>query len=161
LIECILHLGSNQGLKQKNIELAELMISHFIGKVTDTSALYLTSAWGLENQADFLNKALICQTRFEAEKVLHQIQLIEQKLGRVRLNKWEPRIIDIDIIFYGEEIIENENLKIPHSELTNRNFVLVPLLDICANKIHPVLQKTVRQLKEECKDTGVVKHLES
>jgi len=159
LIECILHLGSNKGYREINIELAEVMISNFIGKIALSSSSYSTSAWGLEDQGDFINKALSCDTELTPTQVLKQIGQIENKLGRIRNQKWGPRIIDIDIIFYGDKIIENHRLKIPHPELTNRNFVLIPLLDICPGKVHPVFNKTIKELASECRDKGIVKKI--
>jgi len=88
------------------------------------SEIYETEAWGVENQAFFLNVALLCTTTLSPNDVLRQIHSIESKMGRIRKEKWGPRLIDIDIIFYGEEIIKNPNLIIPHPQLTNRNFVL-------------------------------------
>lgn len=135
------------------------MISNHIGVLIAGSSLYQTTAWGNEDQASFLNKALSVSTSLSAEEILAEIGLIETKMGRVREEQWGPRIIDIDIIFYNEEIIENPNLKIPHPQLTNRNFVLVPLLELCPNKIHPILQKSVKRLAEECTDKGKVERL--
>jgi len=156
LTECVLHLGSNLGFREINIELAEIMIYNFIGVVTKESAIYETEPWGKSDQAAFLNKAVICNTQKSPEEVLTEIQKIESKLGRQRLEKWGPRLLDIDIIFYGDKIIKNDNLIIPHPQATNRNFVLIPLMDICPEKIHPELKKTVKELKDLCEDTGKV-----
>ena len=87
---------------------------------------------------------------------LNEIHIIEQKMGRIREQKWGPRIIDIDIIFYNQEIIKNADLKIPHPELTNRNFVLIPLLELCPMFIHPISKKSVKEIYEECTDESAV-----
>ena len=156
MTEVILHLGTNIGFRDINLELTRIMISNHIGIIKTQSQLYNTAAWGIEEQDDFLNQALICETSLIPQELLSQIHLIEAKMGRQRELRWGPRIIDIDIIFYGEEIIENPNLKIPHPQLTNRNFVLIPLLDICPDKVHPVHSQTIRQLAEACEDSGEV-----
>lgn len=133
------------------------MVSNHIGTITAFSAIYETAAWGETDQSDFLNQALSCKTTLSPNEILAQIHIIEDKMGRIRTKKWGPRIIDIDIIFYDNEIIENHNLKIPHPQVTNRNFVLRPLLDICPDKVHPALSQTIKELAAICKDTGEVK----
>ncbi len=132
------------------------MISNHIGDIISESHIYETEAWGNTNQNDFLNQALICSTRLPPYDILNEIQDIEQKMGRKKAALWGPRIIDIDIIFYEQEIIENPNLKIPHPQLTNRNFVLRPLMDVCPEHVHPVLNKTVKILVQECEDKSKV-----
>jgi len=156
LTEVILHLGTNIGFRDINLELTRIMISNHIGVIKEQSKLYNTAAWGIKEQSDFLNQALLCSSKLNPQEILAQIHNIEAKMGRKRQKKWGPRIIDIDIIFYGEEIIENPNLKIPHPQLTNRNFVLIPLLDICPDKVHPVHSQTIRQLAEACNDSSEV-----
>jgi len=117
LTEVVLHLGSNLGFKEINLELARVMISNHIGEIVSTSKLYKTAPWGDTDQDDFLNQALICRTEKKAKETLEAIHLMEAKMGRVKERHWGPRMIDIDILFFGEEIIENPNLKIPHPEL--------------------------------------------
>ncbi len=153
---CILHLGTNEGAKATNLELAEMMISSRIGSIERSSKLYTTAPWGNTDQDDFLNIAMICQTNLSAEDILSEIHIIESKLGRIRNEKWGSRIIDIDIIFYDEAIIKNPDLIIPHPHLTNRNFVLTPLMDICPEYMHPELQKTVSELYTLCTDKSEV-----
>lgn len=135
------------------------MISNHIGELISASRLYKTAAWGNTYQEAFINKAVICNTSLSAHEVLEQIGIIESKMGRDRQVRWGPRIIDVDIIFHNDEIIKNHHLEIPHPQLTNRNFVLIPLLDICPQKIHPVLQKSIQILAEECKDQGIVEQI--
>ncbi len=132
------------------------MISNHIGPITAKSQLYTTEAWGNTDQDSFLNIALRCSTTLTPDEILTEIGIMESKMGRQRLAKWGPRIIDIDILFYNEEIIEKPNLKIPHPELTNRNFVLRPLLDICPEKVHPVYKKSIARLSKECTDSSAV-----
>jgi len=133
------------------------MISNQIGIITSESQVYETSAWGKTDQKDFLNKAISVKTSLSPQELLKQISIIESKMGRLRKEKWGPRNIDVDILFYDEEIIENDNLKIPHPQITNRNFVLVPLMDICPDFVHPLHDKTIAALLEECTDTGEVR----
>lgn len=154
---CILHLGTNIGAKTNNLQLAEMMISSRIGNISKSSQLYKTAAWGKEDQDDFLNKAIISQTDLTPDEVLSEIHIIEAKLGRQRIEKWGPRIIDIDIIFYGEKIIKKPNLIIPHPHLTNRNFVLIPLMDIIPEFVHPELEQSITELNELCTDTSEVR----
>ena len=134
-----------------------MMISSRIGNISKSSQLYKTAAWGKEDQDDFLNKAIISQTDLTPDEVLSEIHIIEAKLGRQRIEKWGPRIIDIDIIFYGEKIIKKPNLIIPHPHLTNRNFVLIPLMDIIPEFVHPELEQSITELNELCTDTSEVR----
>lgn len=133
-----------------------MMVSSRIGSIETSSKVYATAPWGNTEQDDFLNVAMICQTNLSAEDVLSEINIIETKLGRTREEKWGSRIIDIDIIFYDEEIIKKPDLIIPHPHLTNRNFVLTPLMDICPEYIHPELQKSVSELHAACTDKSEV-----
>ena len=149
---CILHLGSNVGNRANHIDLAEIMISKRIGDITAKSKVYETEAWGKTDQDPFYNRAISVLTSRTAEALLEEIHIIESKMGRIRSEKWGPRVIDIDIIFYGQEIINNDHLIIPHSELSNRNFVLTPLMDICPDYIHPIMDKSVTELQAACAD---------
>jgi 2-amino-4-hydroxy-6-hydroxymethyldihydropteridine diphosphokinase len=121
-------------------------------RILQQSSLYETAAWGLENQDPFLNQALQIETPFGAEKLLETLLQIEKKIGRVRERKYGPRTIDIDILFFNKDVINADTLTIPHPQLPNRRFVLVPLQEIAADFIHPVRQKTVTQLLAECPD---------
>ena len=155
--DLLLHLGSNRGNKSINLKFAQLLINQSIGLVHKESMLYVTSAWGKEDQEDFYNMAVMVSSALDAEEILSKIQIIEDKLGRVRHEKWGPRVIDIDIIFVGQQIIKKPHLKIPHPELSNRNFVLVPLMDLCPSYMHPILNKTIKEIYSDCTDTGIVK----
>lgn len=135
------------------------MISNHIGLITDSSLLYQTEPWGNEEQDTFVNQAIKVNTACTPTEVLDQIFIIEQKMGRKRSEKWGPRIIDIDIIFYGHKIIKNHNLIIPHPQISNRSFVLKPLMDICPQFVHPELNKSVAELYEICPDKKKVSKL--
>ena len=156
MTEVILHTGSNIGFREIYLELAEVMLGNYVGDIIARSKVYETAAWGNTDQPAFLNIAYRLSTALQASEVLVQTQYIEQKMGREKTFKWGPRLIDIDILFYGEEIIENPNLIIPHPQLTNRSFVLTPLLDICPHMVHPVLKKSIMELQEACSDTSEV-----
>jgi 2-amino-4-hydroxy-6-hydroxymethyldihydropteridine diphosphokinase len=157
LNDVLLHLGSNKGNRSINLKFAQLLINQSIGLVHKESMLYVTSPWGKEDQEDFYNMAVMVTSALDAEQILSKIHIIEDKLGRVRLEKWGPRVIDIDIIFVGQQIIKKPHLKIPHPELSNRNFVLVPLMDLCPSFLHPILKKTIKEIYSDCTDTGIVK----
>ena len=104
------------------------------------------------NEYDFLNQAIEIQTNQTAENLMHALLAIESQMGRVRLQKWEPRIIDLDIIFYESAIHTTDFIQIPHPEMQNRAFVLKPLLDLIPNFEHPILKQTISQLWEKCPD---------
>src|SRR5690606_39415821 len=105
-------------------------IAHEIGIITRISSIYETAAWGNENQAPFLNQVVKVTTIFSAEEVLAKLQAIEKKLGRERHAKWEARLMDIDILFYGNKVIDTDELKVPHPYLAQRRFTLAPLQEI-------------------------------
>lgn len=152
-------LGSNIGDRKKNLEQAGLRIQKKIGKIISLSSIYETAAWGNTNQNNFYNQSVCVETGYGAEEVLQKILDIEKEMGRERRDKWEARIIDIDILIYNMQIVETENLKIPHPYLHERKFSLIPLGEINPDLFHPKLQKTVSQLLLECKDTLAVKKI--
>ncbi len=131
---------------------AKKNIQQQIGKIIRQSNLYSTAAWGNTQQPDFLNQVIIVQTKLTAAQTMQSILTIEKKMGRIRNKKNDPRIIDIDILFYNKEIIDNSNLIVPHPQLQNRNFVLVPLNQLSPNFKHPVLNKTIHQLLRNSPD---------
>lgn len=145
-------IGGNLGIVKDNLLLATQQISSKIGQVIQVSAIYQTKAWGMENQPDFLNQVLLVETTLTADKVLENTQIIENNMGRVRLMKNGPRIIDIDILFYNDDIIHSSQLSVPHPLLQQRNFVLHPMSDIAPDLIHPVLHKSILQLKQQSPD---------
>ncbi|MES1215526.1 MAG: 2-amino-4-hydroxy-6-hydroxymethyldihydropteridine diphosphokinase [Bacteroidota bacterium] len=149
--------GGNMGDRQMNLELAKKEIGERCGKVTAASSLYETAAWGNTDQPHFLNQALEIETSLSAKQLIWKILKIEKKSGRIRKEKYGPRIIDIDILLFNEDVYDYPFLKIPHPELHNRRFALLPLSEIAAEIIHPVFNKTVAQLLTECKDELEVK----
>lgn len=147
-----LHTGTNIGKRQENLILANQLIAERIGNIMQYSNIFETAAWGVTDQADFLNQALEVETLLPAIAVLNQINWIEREMGRIRTIKWRERIIDIDLIFYENEIIETKRLIVPHAQMAKRNFVLQPLQEIAADFLHPVLGLTVRELAVHCGD---------
>jgi 2-amino-4-hydroxy-6-hydroxymethyldihydropteridine diphosphokinase len=125
-----------------------------------SSSVYRTKAWGIEDQPDFLNQVLEVESDLSAMEILKIILEIEQSLGRKRDIRWSKRIIDIDILYYGDEIIDLPGLTVPHPEIQNRNFTLAPLCDIAPGFVHPKLLKTQRELLDSSPDTlGVEKFI--
>jgi 2-amino-4-hydroxy-6-hydroxymethyldihydropteridine diphosphokinase len=150
-------LGSNMGNSKASLSKAAVQIEKQIGIVTRQSGLYSTAAWGNTKQPDFLNQVIIVKTKLSALQTMQTILSIEKKMGRTRTVKNAPRVIDIDILFFNKEIIEQEYLSIPHPQIQNRRFVLVPLNQLSPNLMHPVLNKTVHQLLINCPDRLNVK----
>jgi 2-amino-4-hydroxy-6-hydroxymethyldihydropteridine diphosphokinase len=136
--------------------LAGILVENYIGSIVQRSSIYRTAPWGMSDQKDFLNIAFWVLTDKSPPTLLETIHMIETRMGREKTVKWGPRLIDIDIIFYEQQIIKNDHLTIPHPQITNRNFVLTPLMDICPDWQHPELGKTVGDLFNECKDQSAV-----
>jgi 2-amino-4-hydroxy-6-hydroxymethyldihydropteridine diphosphokinase len=145
-------LGSNIGNSHEQLLHAQKNIVADIGKIIASSSLYSTAAWGNTNQPDFLNQVLIIETDLTASKLLQSVLNIEKNMGRVRTIKNAPRIIDIDILFFNNDVLKLKNLTVPHPEIQNRRFVLTPLVELSPNFVHPSLKKTIHQLLIACKD---------
>jgi 2-amino-4-hydroxy-6-hydroxymethyldihydropteridine diphosphokinase len=158
---CFLLLGSNQGKRLEILNRAVDLVSNRIGKVVIASSVYETEAWGFKAGQAFLNMVVQVDTSLSPASVLEKIMVIEMELGRVRNSKaYASRLIDIDILFYDDEIVDGQNLQIPHPRLHQRMFTLMPLMEICPQKIHPIMQKTIVKLTEECDDELMVKKIE-
>lgn len=147
-----LHLGSNMGDRFAMLQAAEELIAKEIGVIKRKSAYYETAAWGKTDQADFINYALLVQTELSAAETLTAIHKIEAACGRERLEKWTARVLDIDIVFYENEIINNKTLTIPHPHMQERNFVLIPMMDIAEDFVHPVLGLRMDELYDQSED---------
>lgn len=143
-----LGLGSNIGDKEEHINKALTLISEF-NEVKKISHIYLTEPVGNINQEWFLNCIVEIETEIDPKKLLSSIKSIERKLGRTKAVKNGPRIIDIDILFYGDFVVKTKNLVIPHPLIQERLFVLQPMMDINPDFVHPVLKKSIRELYED------------
>ena len=150
-------LGSNIGNTAQQLIKAKKNIEKKIGGIIRQSSIYQTAAWGKTDQPDFLNQVIIAETKLSAQESMQAILSIEKEMGRIRTIKNAPRIIDIDILFFNKEIINQTNLIIPHPEIQNRRFVLVPLNELSPNLKHPILQKNIHQLLKICPDKLDVK----
>jgi len=146
-------LGSNLKNPEQQLSAARNYITTEIGEITKASSLYATAAWGNTNQPDFLNQVIIVQSDFSAANTMETILTIEENMGRVRTQKNAPREIDIDILFFNNDIIHLPELIIPHPLLQERRFVLIPLYEIAPNFKHPILLKTPQELLEVCTDS--------
>ena len=149
-------IGGNIGDRLANLNTAIDCIEKLCGKMLKASAIYETEAWGFKDQAAFLNQALLIETEMGAAQLMQTLLDVEKQLGRIRINPLGPRTIDIDIIYFNEEIVDTEIVSIPHPRLAERNFVLMPLVEIAPNYIHPVFNKTNALLLKECGDSSAV-----
>ncbi|MEP7168069.1 MAG: 2-amino-4-hydroxy-6-hydroxymethyldihydropteridine diphosphokinase [Bacteroidota bacterium] len=155
----VLLCGSNSGNRMHYINKALNRMEELCGKIILKSSIYETSPWGFTNQPEFLNQVIIIETSLQPVNLLHTLKKIEKELGRINSEKWQQRIIDIDILFYDELIFESDELTIPHPLLHKRKFTLIPLNEMLPGFIHPALKKTISELTIECEDSGEVKKL--
>ena len=154
-------LGGNVGDTRNYPQNAVAMIGRRVGRVVSQSAVYQSEPWGFSAEQMFLNQIVVVETALEPQMVLERCLQIETELGRTRSgNGYEPRVIDIDIIFFGSRIIDSPNLKVPHPLMHQRNFVLKPLCEIASDFVHPVFGSTVKQLTAICDDKSEVAAIE-
>jgi len=152
-----LQLGSNLGDRELLLKDAILAIENRVGDIVNFSKVYESAPWRVEGQDNFLNQILKIKTTLLACEVLSIVLNIEEQLGRIRIEEWGERLIDIDIIFYNDSIIETPELCVPHKHLHERMFVLKPLHEIAPEMVHPKYNKTIDELLKICKDTELVK----
>lgn len=152
-------LGSNLGDRLKRLSDAVEHIRAF-ATVIKSSAVYTTGAWGNTNQPDFLNQVIEIDTAVTPKQLLISILKVESKMGRQRIEKWGSRVIDIDILLFRDEVVDTEDLKVPHPQLQNRKFTLVPLRELAPDFIHPLFRKTIARIDDECTDTLKVTRLQ-
>ncbi len=145
-------LGSNLGNREENLQTAIRELETLVGCITKYSSIYETAAWGVEDQPSFLNQVIEVDTALSPEQVLENALAIEAVLGRKRWHKWHARTMDIDILYYDNLVIRTANLIVPHKEIQNRMFTLVPLAEIAPDFIHPKIGKSNLELLENCDD---------
>ncbi len=144
--------GGNMGNRLETLRLAADWLNASCGNILQQSAIYETAAWGKEDQPAFYNQVLLLETTLAAEELMKRLLEIEQEAGRVRTEKYGPRVLDIDILFFNQSVIQTPVVIIPHPQLPNRRFVLLPLNELAPAYRHPVLHKTVAELLAECPD---------
>ncbi len=152
---CVIGLGSNLGEKARQIKEAVAGIAQ-LGTIEKLSSLYKTQPWGNEAQDFFLNAVLSMKTCIEPLDLLGKLIQIEADIGKEKKVHWGPRKIDLDILYYGQKIILDNSLMIPHPFLHLRNFVLVPMQEVAAELLHPIFRKTTTELLEQCPDDSLV-----
>lgn len=150
--EIYLLLGSNIGDRSEQLNKAVSSLSNHRLKVVKTSSIYETAAWGKTDQAAFLNQVICCHTDLSPLDLLHHCQGVEKELGRERFELWGPRTMDIDILYYGQEVHNLKDLTVPHPGIALRAFTLIPLAELAPKFRHPLLGMNNQQLLEICPD---------
>ncbi len=159
MFKTFLLTGGNLGDRRQSLATALELLELQCGIIVEKSSIYETAAWGNENQPSFLNQAIQLETMLTAVELLEKLLGIERKMGRSRNEKYGARVIDIDILLYGDEISSSPLLVIPHPQMQYRRFVLAPLAEIAPRVIHPVLRKSIATLLQECEDPLPVRRL--
>ena len=155
-------IGSNLGTPEKNCTKAIEKISNTKGiEIIAKSSFYQTEPTGGVQQGWFVNSAIEIETDLSPENLLSVLLNLELAMGRIRKEKWGPRLIDLDLLLYGNLILENKDLTLPHPEIQNRKFVLIPMCEIAENLIHPTLKKTIKTLLQESSDVTIVKKIKN
>lgn len=156
MTQLFLSLGGNLGNTREIFEGAYPLIEKKIGKISVYSSIYQTQAWGPIPQADFLNQVLLVNTSLKAGACLAEILEIEREFGRERKERWGPRTLDLDILYYGDKVIAESDLSIPHPRIAERKFILTPLAEIAPTFTDPASRKTMVTLLADCSDKGQV-----
>lgn len=151
-----LEIGGNQGNRLSNLNETILLIDKQIGKIEMQSSIYETPPWGFESDQWFYNQVLLIGSELTPKQILKGLLNIEKKMGRIRhQQKYSSRTMDIDILFFNNEVIDSPQLEIPHPRLHQRLFVLQPMAEIAPDFIHPLLKKSIVELLAACEDNSV------
>lgn len=155
--QAFISLGTNLGNRSGNLKKAIQAIESNLGVIIKKSSVYETKPWGKLHQPDFLNQVILIMTDKTAQHCLLTLSSIENQMGRKRDEKWGARIIDLDLLYLDDAMIDSETLTLPHPGIPQRRFVLVPLVEIAPDFVHPRLQKNQQQLLDACTDSLEVK----
>jgi len=159
--QVFLGIGGNTGNKHENFDKVYTFIKNELGDIIKRSSVYETPPWGFESEENFWNQVIIVETQFSPEKLLKNIAQIENRFGRERVKgKYTSREMDIDILYFDDLIMNIEKLTIPHPQISNRLFVLLPLAEIAPEFVHPKLRLNSLQLLKNCADRSVIKKVE-
>ena len=152
-------LGTNLGDRSANLLKAKELISRSVGSIITESSIYKTSAWGNTNQPEFYNQVIELDTSLAPQAALTSLLTIEEEMGRVRNEKWGPRIIDLDILLWQDRVINSSNLVVPHPGIPNRKFTLMPLAELIPTYVHPEHKNTIAEMLEACTDALPVERI--
>ncbi len=154
-------MGSNKGDKLKNLQAAvDSINNHDKTAIEKVSSVYETKPYGVKEQENFYNAAAKIKTDYDLVELFYFLKSIEMDLGRIKKEKWGPREIDLDILFYNDKIYHDEVLDVPHSEIEKRDFVLVPLCEIENGIVHPVTHKKICEFDKREIEKHIIKKLE-
>lgn len=162
MIRCYILFGSNQGDKKALLEQACTLINNRCGLLAKQSSDYLSEPWGFEAEEWFLNVLLVVETEMKPDELMDELMEIERELGRVRHPETKgycSRTVDLDILYYGDQIIRTEKVTAPHPKLHLRRFALLPLCEIVPDFLHPVFNKSQKDLLDQCPDTSTIQQL--
>ena len=154
-------LGTNLGNRAANLRRAAQRIEEAVGTVIEASSCYETAAWGVTEQPVFYNQVVRIETTLGHEALLRTLQQIEQQLGKVKVGHWRERLIDLDILYYGNRVVRTPWLTLPHPQLHHRRFTLVPMVELAPQFVHPTLGKTQQELLAACADPLEVREVTS
>jgi 2-amino-4-hydroxy-6-hydroxymethyldihydropteridine diphosphokinase len=162
MVKALILLGGNEADTPRLLQAAKELMARVAGKVVGQSALYESTAWGFEAEHNFLNQVLEVSTNLQPLDLLHVLLCIEKELGRTRsgASGYASRGIDIDILFLDDQVIDTEELTVPHPRLHQRRFTLMPLNEQWPDWVHPTIGETVKELLSRCSDKGFVKRLD-
>jgi len=159
--QVFLGIGGNTGNKHENFDKVYTFIKNELGDIIKRSSVYETPPWGFESEENFWNQVIIVETQFSPEKLLKNIAQIENRFGRERVKgKYTSREMDIDILYFDDLIMNIEKLTIPHPQISNRLFVLLPLAEIAPEFVHPLLRLNSLQMLKNCSDSSTIKKVE-